>query len=147
VTQPPHHRRTHGGTGAGVLALVKPLPPRAVAGWPGFTRAKRPRLRSPRADRWASIQDQGKTETFLLPISMKLPTEAAVLLRQFAERAVSFDYFISDECAGERDPNDYRKLRDNAEAGVLLVSRRPLIRSTRFAIRTSEKHAAASGSV
>jgi len=40
----PPHRRTHGGTGAGVLALVKPLPPKAVAGRPGFTRAKRPRL-------------------------------------------------------------------------------------------------------
>jgi hypothetical protein len=38
----PPHRRTHGGTGAGVLALVKPLPPKAVAGRPGFTRAKRP---------------------------------------------------------------------------------------------------------
>jgi hypothetical protein len=29
---------------AGVLALVKPLPPKAMAGRPGFTRAKRPRL-------------------------------------------------------------------------------------------------------
>ena len=28
----PPRRRTHGGTGAGVLALVKPLPPKAVAG-------------------------------------------------------------------------------------------------------------------
>jgi hypothetical protein len=46
----PPHRRTHGGTEAGVLALVKPLPPKAVAGRPGFTRAKRPRLRSPPAD-------------------------------------------------------------------------------------------------
>ena len=33
----PPHRRTHGGTGAGVLALVKPLPPKAAAGRPGFT--------------------------------------------------------------------------------------------------------------
>src|SRR5215831_18188612 len=53
----PPHRRTHGGTGAGVLALVKPLPPKAVAGRPGFTRAKRPRLRSPPADRWAAVQE------------------------------------------------------------------------------------------
>jgi len=53
----PPHRRTHGGTGAGVLALVKPLLPKAVAGRPGFTRAKRPRLRSPPADRWAAVQE------------------------------------------------------------------------------------------
>ena len=53
----PPHRRTHGGTGAGVLALVKPLPPKAVAGRPGFTRAKRPRLGSPPADRWAAVQE------------------------------------------------------------------------------------------
>jgi len=38
----PPHRRTHGGTGAGVLALVKPLPPKAVAGRPGFTRVSAP---------------------------------------------------------------------------------------------------------
>ena len=37
----PPRRRTHGGTGAGALALVKPLPPKAVAGRSGFTRAKR----------------------------------------------------------------------------------------------------------
>jgi hypothetical protein len=53
----PPRRRTHGGAGAGALALVKPLPPEAVAGRPGFTRAKRPRLQSPPADRWAAIQD------------------------------------------------------------------------------------------
>ena len=53
----PPRRRTHGGAGAGALALVKPLPPKAVAGRPGFTRAKRPRLQSPPADRWAAIQD------------------------------------------------------------------------------------------
>src|SRR6202007_2261312 len=53
----PFHRRTCGGTGAGVLALVKPLPPKAVAGRPGFTRAKRPRLRSPPADRWAVVRN------------------------------------------------------------------------------------------
>ena len=52
----PPHRRTHGGTGAGALALVKPLPPKAVAGRPGFTRVKRPRLRSPPAERWAAGQ-------------------------------------------------------------------------------------------
>src|SRR6516225_3888229 len=49
--------RTHGGTGAGALALVKPLPPKAMAGRPGFTRAKRPRLESPPADRSAAVQD------------------------------------------------------------------------------------------
>jgi hypothetical protein len=32
---PPRHR-THGGTGAGVPALVKPLPPKAVAERAGF---------------------------------------------------------------------------------------------------------------
>src|SRR6516225_5143654 len=53
----PPRRRTHGGTGAGALALVKPLPPKAVAGRPGFTRAKCPRLLSPPAHRWAAIQD------------------------------------------------------------------------------------------
>src|SRR5262249_36463521 len=52
----PPRRRTHGGTGAGVLAFVKPLPPKAVAGRPGFTRAKRPRLESPPADRRAAVQ-------------------------------------------------------------------------------------------
>src|ERR1700739_206738 len=53
----PPHRRTHGGTSAGVLALVKPLPPKAVAGRPGFTGATRPRLRSPPADRWAVVRN------------------------------------------------------------------------------------------
>jgi hypothetical protein len=53
----PPRRRTHGGAGAGALALVKPLPPKAVAGRPGFTRAKRPRLQSPPATRWAAIRD------------------------------------------------------------------------------------------
>src|SRR6201987_6435789 len=53
----PPHRRTHGGTSAGVLALIKPLPPKAVAGRPGFTRAKRPRLRSPPAHRWAVVRN------------------------------------------------------------------------------------------
>ena len=53
----PLRRRTHGGAGAGALALVKPSLPKAVAGRPGFTRAKRPRLQSPPADRWAAIQD------------------------------------------------------------------------------------------
>jgi len=53
----PSCRRTHGGAGAGALALVKPLPPKAVAGRPDFTRAKRPRLQSPPADRWAAVQD------------------------------------------------------------------------------------------
>jgi hypothetical protein len=38
-------------------ALVKPLPPKAVAGRPDFTRAKCPRLLSPPAHRWAAIQD------------------------------------------------------------------------------------------
>jgi hypothetical protein len=38
----PLRRRTHGGAGAGALALVKPLPPKAVAGRPGFTRASVP---------------------------------------------------------------------------------------------------------
>jgi hypothetical protein len=38
----PSRRRTHGGTGAGALALVKPSPPKAVAGRPGFTRANAP---------------------------------------------------------------------------------------------------------
>jgi hypothetical protein len=38
----PPHRRTHGGTGAGVWALVKPLPPKALAGRLGFTRAHTP---------------------------------------------------------------------------------------------------------
>src|SRR5215469_2403005 len=33
-------RRTHGGAGAKALALVKPLPPKAVAERPGFTRAQ-----------------------------------------------------------------------------------------------------------
>ena len=61
----PPHRRTHGGTGAGVLALVKPLPPKAVAGRPGFTRAKRPRLRSPPADRWAAVQDHALAPSLL----------------------------------------------------------------------------------
>jgi hypothetical protein len=61
----PPHRRTHGGTGAGVLALVKPLPPKAVAGRPGFTRAKRPRLRSPPADRWAVAQDHALAPSLL----------------------------------------------------------------------------------
>jgi hypothetical protein len=45
----PPHRRTHGGTGAGVLALVKPLPPKAVAAGqalqgpsvPGYDRHRR----------------------------------------------------------------------------------------------------------
>jgi hypothetical protein len=45
----PLHRRTHGGTGAGVLALVKPLPPKAVAAGqalqgpsvPGYDRYRR----------------------------------------------------------------------------------------------------------
>jgi hypothetical protein len=37
---PPRCRRTRGGTGAGVLALVKPLRPKAVAGRPGFTRGQ-----------------------------------------------------------------------------------------------------------
>ena len=31
----PPHRRAHGGKGAGMLAVVKPLPPKAVAGRPG----------------------------------------------------------------------------------------------------------------
>jgi hypothetical protein len=53
----PPRRRTHGGAGAGALVLVKPLPPKAVAGRPGFTRTKRPRLQSPPAYRWAAIQD------------------------------------------------------------------------------------------
>src|SRR5262245_5039262 len=53
----PPRRRTHGGTGAGALALVKPLPPQAVAARPGFTRAKRLRPQSPPADRWAVAQD------------------------------------------------------------------------------------------
>src|SRR5262249_44261003 len=53
----PPRRRTHGGTGAGSLALVKPLPPQAVAARPGFTRAKRLRPQSPPADRWAVAQD------------------------------------------------------------------------------------------
>jgi hypothetical protein len=38
----PPRRRRHGGAGAGALGLVKPLPPEAVAGRPGFTRATRP---------------------------------------------------------------------------------------------------------
>src|ERR1700756_3356657 len=63
----PPHRRTHGGTGAGVRALVKPLPPKAVAGRPGFTRAKRPRLRSPPADRWAAVQDHALAPSLLPP--------------------------------------------------------------------------------
>ena len=46
---PPQCRR-HGGTGAGVLALVKPLPPKAVAEGQALQGAKRPRLRSPPAD-------------------------------------------------------------------------------------------------
>ena len=45
----PPRRRTHGGTGAGVLALVKPLPPKAVAAGqalqgpsiPGYDRHRR----------------------------------------------------------------------------------------------------------
>src|SRR6516162_1791879 len=53
----PLRRRTHGGAGARAPALVKPLPPKAVAGRPGFTRAKRPWLQPPPADRWAAIQD------------------------------------------------------------------------------------------
>src|SRR6201993_3865758 len=61
----PPHRRTRGGTGAGVLALVKPLPPKAVAVRPGFTRAKRPRLRSPPADRWAAGQNHALAPTLL----------------------------------------------------------------------------------
>src|SRR6516162_1662342 len=61
----PPHRRTHGGTGAGVLALVKPLPPKAVAGRPGFTSAKRPRLRSPPADRWAAVQSHALPPSLL----------------------------------------------------------------------------------
>jgi hypothetical protein len=61
----PPHRRTHGRTGAGVLALVKPLPPKAVAGRPGFTRAKRPRLRSPPADRWAAVQEHALAPSLL----------------------------------------------------------------------------------
>src|SRR5215831_12052675 len=52
----PPRRPTHGGTGAGALALVKPLPPQAVAGRPGFTRATRPRPQSPPAERWAAAQ-------------------------------------------------------------------------------------------
>jgi len=61
----PPRRRTHGGTGAGVLALVKPLPPKAVAGRPGFTSAKRPRLRSPPADRWAAVQSHALPPSLL----------------------------------------------------------------------------------
>jgi hypothetical protein len=38
----PSRRRKHGGTGAGALALVKPSPPKAVAGRPGFTRVSAP---------------------------------------------------------------------------------------------------------
>src|SRR6516165_6569346 len=64
--QPPPRRRTHGGAGAGALGLVKPLPPKAVAGRPGFTRAKRPRLRSPPAHRWAAIQDPALAPSLLL---------------------------------------------------------------------------------
>jgi len=45
----PPRRRTHGGAGAGALGFIKPLPPKAVAERPGFTRAKRPRLLSPPA--------------------------------------------------------------------------------------------------
>jgi hypothetical protein len=59
-------RRTHGGAGAGALALVKPLPPKAVAGRPGFTRAKRPRLQSPPANRWAAIQNLALARSLLL---------------------------------------------------------------------------------
>ena len=59
-------RRTHGGAGARALALVKPLPPKAVAGRPGFTRAKRPRLQSPPADRWAAIQNLALARSLLL---------------------------------------------------------------------------------
>src|SRR5262249_25876606 len=63
----PPHRRTHGGAVAGVLALVKPLPPKAVAVRPGFTRAKRPRLRSPPADRWAAVQHYALAPSALPP--------------------------------------------------------------------------------
>ena len=62
----PLRRRTHGGAGAGALALVKPLPPEAVAGRPGFTRAKRPRPQSPPADRWAAIQHLALAPSLLL---------------------------------------------------------------------------------
>src|SRR6516225_5856414 len=62
----PLRRRTHGGAGARALALVKPLPPKAVAGRPGFTRAKRPRLQSPPADRWAAIQNLALARSLLL---------------------------------------------------------------------------------
>src|SRR5215471_15341432 len=61
----PLRRRTHGGAGARALALVKPLPPKAVAGRPGFTRAKRPWLQSPPADRWAAIQDLALARSLL----------------------------------------------------------------------------------
>src|SRR6516165_3192473 len=44
------------GTDAGALTLVKPLPAKAVARRPRFTRAKRPRPQSP-PDRWAAVQD------------------------------------------------------------------------------------------
>jgi len=42
------------------------LPPKAVAGRPGFTRAKRPRLQSPPADRWAAIQNLALAPSLLL---------------------------------------------------------------------------------
>src|SRR5215472_5225885 len=64
----PLRRRTHGGAGARALALVKPLPPKAVAGRPGFTRAKRPWLQSPPADRWAAIQDLALARSLLLGV-------------------------------------------------------------------------------
>ena len=62
----PLRRRTHGGAGTGALALIKPLPPEAVAGRPGFTRAKRPRPQSPPADRWAAIQHLAPAPSLLL---------------------------------------------------------------------------------
>src|SRR6516165_1514586 len=87
----PLRRRTHGGAGAGALALVKPSPPKAVAGRPGFTRAKRPRLQSPPADRWAAIQDLALAPSLLpgatSPIrNSKEPLFYCRLLRNFDPR-------------------------------------------------------------
>jgi hypothetical protein len=62
----PLRRGTHGGAGAEALPLVKPLPPKAVTGRPGFTRAKRPQLQSPLADRWAAIQELALALSLLL---------------------------------------------------------------------------------
>jgi hypothetical protein len=59
----PSNARWSGCQGAGP---VKPLPPKAVAGRPGFTRAKRPRLQSPPADRWAAIQNLALARSLLL---------------------------------------------------------------------------------